>query len=126
MANDSDPETLLPLTPLSIGVLLALLDGERHGYAILKELERQSGGRLVPGAGTLYAALQRMADEELIEEIPPPRGDGEDARRRYYALTRFGREVARAEMQRMAGLVRLAGEKRLLPGLRLVTARRKP
>jgi hypothetical protein len=67
-----------------------------------------------------------MADEELIEEIPPPRGDGEDARRRYYALTRFGRDVARAEMQRMAGLVRLASEKRLLPGLRLVTARRKP
>jgi DNA-binding PadR family transcriptional regulator len=126
MARDRDPDALLPLTPLSIGVLLALLDGERHGYALLKELERQSGGRLAPGAGTLYAALQRMQDEGLIEEAAPPPGGGDDARRRYYALTRFGREVARAETLRMAGLVRIASAKRLVPALRLAAERRKP
>ena len=55
MATSRDPEQFLPLTPLSLAILLALADGARHGYAILRELEKQSDGRVVPGAGTLYA-----------------------------------------------------------------------
>ena len=107
------PETLLPLTPLSLAVLMALADGARHGYALMKEIERQALGRARPGTGTLYAALDRMIAEGLLEEAARPRG--EDARRRYYAITSWGREVARAELQRLAKLVELGVEKELAP-----------
>lgn len=117
MSKRTDPQRFLPLTPLSASILLALSDGELHGYGIIKELERQSGGRRAPGAGSLYAALQRMVEQGLLEETPgPTRSD--DPRRRYYRLTGLGREVARAEMLRMADLVVLAAEKRLVPELR--------
>ena len=108
---------LLPLTPLSLAVLLALAGESRHGYALLKEVERQSEGRLQPGTGTLYAALQRMIEEGVIEEVRRPRG--EDARRRYYALTSFGREVARAELRRLARLVESGVALDLVPELRV-------
>ena len=121
MDEARDARELLPLTPLSLSILVSLLDGERHGYAIIKELERQTGGRLVPGAGSLYAALQRMLDEGLIEESEGGADATADARRRYYALTPFGREVARQEMLRLAELLRLASEKQLVPELLLVT-----
>jgi DNA-binding PadR family transcriptional regulator len=111
-------DTFLPLTPLSLAVLLALSDEDRHGYAILKEIERESEGRIRPGTGTLYAALQRMVDEELLKESGGAE-PGEDARRRYYGITSLGREVARAEVRRLARLVELAGEKRLVTRLRL-------
>lgn len=117
MSQHIPPERLLPLTPLSLGVLLALANGPRHGYALLKELDRQSGGRLNPGTGTLYAALQRLIDEGLLEETERPAG--EDARRRYYGVTDFGREVARAELARLARLMEADGARALLPGLRI-------
>jgi DNA-binding PadR family transcriptional regulator len=116
------PAELLPLTPLSLGVLLALAEGPCHGYALLSELERQSNGRLKPGTGTLYAALQRMIDEGLLEEAKRPAG--EDERRRYYAVTPFGRSVARAELKRLAELMDAAGARRLLPDLRIGWRRR--
>jgi DNA-binding PadR family transcriptional regulator len=107
-------------TPLSHAVLLALADEDRHGYAILKEIERQSGGAVRPGTGTLYAALQRLTDEGLIAEAPDAADPDDDPRRRYYRLTSEGRAAAAAETRRLARLVQVAGEKNLLPGLRLI------
>ena len=123
-----DPiERLLPLTPLSTAILLGLAEGARHGYAIMKEVERQTDGRLAPGAGSLYAALQRLQDDGLIAEAPAGADpDTADARRRYYALTAFGRQVARAELLRMARVIQLAHERRLAPELRLAISPREP
>jgi DNA-binding PadR family transcriptional regulator len=113
MPKQTPPESLLPLTPLSLAILLALADEPRHGYALMKEIELQGGSRLRPGTGTLYTALERMIAEGLLEESARPRG--EDARRRYYEITSFGREVARAELARLARLVELGRQKDLAP-----------
>jgi len=119
MAAD-DIERFLPLTPLSLAVLLGLADGARHGYAIMKEVERQTDGRIRPGAGSLYAALQRLLDDGLIATAPAG-ADGEpaNARRRYYVLEDRGRAVARAELLRMARVIQLGHDRRLVPELRL-------
>jgi DNA-binding PadR family transcriptional regulator len=109
----------LPLTPLSLAVLLVLADEPRHGYAIIKALEAETEGRIVPGAGTLYAALQRMVDDGLITERSRSLADGDDQRRRYYSLTAFGRDVARAELLRLARLMSSGSARRLVPDLRL-------
>ena len=101
-SSPSAPESFLPLKPAIFHALLALGRGERHGYALLKEIESSSAGvvKLLPAA--LYRHLQRMLEEGLIEEVTrrPPRGD-DDERRRYYRLTSLGRQVARAEVQRL-------------------------
>lgn len=112
---EQDPTRLLPLTPLSLAILLALAEGDLHGYAIIKEVERQTAGQLTVGTGSLYAALQRMRDEALIAESPDEPPAGADARRRYYRLTPYGREVARQETQRMARVLAVAREKRIAP-----------
>ena len=117
--TSSSAAELLPLTPLSIAILLALADEPRHGYAIIKALEAETDGRIVPGAGTLYAALQRMVDDGLIAERSRVLPEGEDQRRRYYSLTSFGRDVARAELMRLARLIGSDSARRLLPDLRL-------
>ena len=107
----------LPLTHITYHVLLSLADAPLHGYGILKSMEEGSGGRVSPGTGSLYLALQRMEEEGLIEEAPPPEGDGAgDARRRYYRLTPLGREVAREETARLADLVGTALRAGLGPG----------
>ncbi|CAN5655822.1 PadR family transcriptional regulator [soil metagenome] len=111
-----------PLTPLSLAILLALVDEDRHGYGIMKEIERLTDGEVQAGAGSLYAALQRMTVAGLIDEAPYDPAPDEDARRRYYQLTEQGRETARAEMLRMVRALRVARRKRLLPGLRLSVA----
>lgn len=108
-------EALLPLTPLSYAVLLALADGELHGYAIMKSVEEQSGGRVRAGTGTLYAALQRMLDQGLIREVDRVPDPGEDARRRYYGMTERGRAVARSEARRLSEVLALAQLKSLGP-----------
>jgi DNA-binding PadR family transcriptional regulator len=115
-----DIERFLPLTPLSLALLLSLADGARHGYAIMKEVERQTDGRIRPGAGSLYAALQRLLDDGLIGTAPAG-ADGEpaNARRRYYVLEHRGRAVARAELLRMARVIQLGHDRRLVPELRL-------
>jgi DNA-binding PadR family transcriptional regulator len=106
-----DPESLRPLPTATFHILLALSDGERHGYAIIQEVERRTNKRLKLGAGTLYRSLQRMLEQGLIEEtgglLDPKEGD---ERRRYYRITRFGEAVARAEAKRLTELVRLARE----------------
>ena len=112
-----DPAELLPLTPAMFHVLIALGDGEKHGYAIIKEVNHRTGGQLRLGAGTLYALVRRFLEHGVIEESsqrPDPALD--DERRRYYRLTDFGRDVAAAEGRRLAELIRMAREKRLVPG----------
>ena len=101
-------------TPLSHAVLLALLDADRHGYGIIKEVERQTEGALRPGTGTLYTALQRLQDEGLIAESPRRPDPEDDARRKYYRITAAGRAAARAETLRLIRLVAVARDKALL------------
>ncbi len=117
MARDPDAvEALLPLPPATFHILLALLDQERHGYAIILDVEERTGGALRMSAGTLYRSIARMVEQGLIREVakrPPAAQD--DERRRYYRITPFGTEVARAEMHRLTELVRLARARGLTP-----------
>lgn len=101
------------ITALTYQVLLALADSDRHGYGIIKEIEEREGGDAAPSTGALYLALQRMEREGLIAEGAPPRAD-DDARRRYYTVTRLGRSVGEQESARLAALVRIARQKKLL------------
>jgi DNA-binding PadR family transcriptional regulator len=110
-----DPEDLLPLTTAVFHILLALADGERHGYSIMQEVATLTDGKLHLGPGTLYGSIKRMLAKGLIEESderPDPSLD--DERRRYYRLTAFGRRVASAEAQRLSLLVRQAQLRQLL------------
>src|ERR687886_2787471 len=114
---EREPQDLLPLTPAVLNILLALADGERHGYGIMREVEERTGGEVRLGPGTLYGSIKRMLADGLIEESderPDPELD--DQRRRYYDITDFGRRVAGAEVGRLAGLVRTAQRKRLIRG----------
>jgi DNA-binding PadR family transcriptional regulator len=113
------PESFLPLTPVAFEILLALADGERHGYSILQEVESRSGGAVALHAGTLYRALARLLESDLIEELDaaPDRGSA-DERRRYYRLTSRGIAVARAEVGRLEGQLAAARTRRLLRGAR--------
>src|SRR5919199_3366251 len=106
------PQSLIPLTPAVLHILLALADEERHGYGIMKEVEGRSGGEMRLGPGTLYGAIKRMLADGLVEESherPDPELD--DQRRRYYRITGFGREVAGAEAARLEELVSAARAK---------------
>jgi DNA-binding PadR family transcriptional regulator len=103
------------MTPLTYEILLALADAERHGYGIIKEIEAQHGAGSAPSTGALYLALQRMEREGLVVEAEPA-VDGEDPRRRYYGLTRRGREAAEEESARLVALVSTARRKHLLEG----------
>jgi DNA-binding PadR family transcriptional regulator len=110
-------EALLPLPLATFHILLALADDDRHGYAILQELARRTGGELKLGAGTLYRSIQRMLEDGLIVELrerPAPEED--DERRRYYRITPLGSAVARAEAARLHELVRMARAVGLAPG----------
>ena len=112
-----DPESLLPLTSAMCHVLIALAEGERHGYAIIKEVERRTAGDVRLSAGTLYALVRRFVAEGVIEESsrrPDPSLD--DERRRYYRLTAFGRDVAQAELRRLEALIAMARAAQLVPG----------
>jgi DNA-binding PadR family transcriptional regulator len=106
----------VPLTDLSFHILLALGDGASHGYAIGKEVERRSGGRLNPTTGSLYQALRRLHKDELISESHSPRNANvTDARRQYFRLTPFGKQVFAFEAQRLEALIAAAREKNLVP-----------
>ena len=117
MAKPSDPtpESYLPLTPATFQILLALVDGELHGYAIMASALEGSEGQVRLGPGTLYGSLKRLLDGGLVDESSE-RVDPEmdDERRRYYRLTEFGMRVARAEARRMASVLRTARQKKLL------------
>ena len=118
MTNASaDVEALLPLPPVTFHILLALADGDRHGYAILQDVEARTGGDIRLGAGTLYRSIHRMLEQGLIVESGRrPARALDDERRRYYRLTPFGTAVARAETRRLTQLVRLARACGLTPG----------
>jgi DNA-binding PadR family transcriptional regulator len=110
-----DPAPYLPLTPAMFHVLVALADGDKHGYAILKDVRRRTDDRVRLSAGTLYAVIKRLLDDDMIaesDERPDPALD--DERRRYYRLTGFGREVAVAEAERMEQALLLARAKKLI------------
>jgi DNA-binding PadR family transcriptional regulator len=89
-------------------ILLALGDEAKHGYAIMQSIATQSEGRIRLLPGTLYSTIKKMLNDDLLEEVDPPRNaDSDDERRRYYRVTRRGRAAAEAETRRMALLVRL-------------------
>jgi DNA-binding PadR family transcriptional regulator len=102
------------LTDLSLYVLLAVGQGSSHGYAIGKDIEARSGGRLDPTTGALYQALRRLAVEGLVKPVAAPRGET-DERRKYFALTAAGRRAVAAEVRRLESVVALARERRLYP-----------
>lgn len=113
-------DKFIPLSPAVFDILLALCDEERHGYGIMQEVERRSGGQVRLRAGTLYRALARLVDERLAEESDErPAPDLDDERRRYYRLTEFGRGVALAEARRMETALGMARAKSLIPRSRL-------
>ena len=112
-----DPEGFLPLKPIVFQVLLSLLDGERHGYAIVQDIAERSSARLQIEPGNLYRTLRFMLDEELIDESARrPAPDADDERRRYYRITKFGQRVAAAEAARLVELVADARARHLLKG----------
>jgi DNA-binding PadR family transcriptional regulator len=115
IAKGREPESYLPLTPATFQILMALADGERHGYAIMKEVEERTGGDVRLGPGTLYGSLKRLLESGLVDEgaerADPDMGD---ERRRYYRITTFGLAVARAEARRMDAVVRSARKMKLI------------
>ena len=117
-----DPEAMLPLTPAMFHILLALADGERHGYSIMQEIGAQTQGKMRIGPTTLYRSIKSMLVEGLIVEVderPDPALD--DERRRYYRLSEFGRRVALAETQRLTQALAVAHTIPLLGGLLAAT-----
>ena len=114
---EHSPDKLLPLTPAAFHILLAVADSDKHGYAIMQEVERLTDGKLTLGPGTLYGAIKRLLSDGLLAESdqrPDPELD--DERRRYYRLTDFGERVASAEAQRLEMAVLNARAKQLLKG----------
>lgn len=107
-----DPAELLPLSPAMFHVLVALADGETHGYAIMKEVEQLTDGAVRLSTGTLYGIIKRLLADGLIREstVAAPTGD---ERRRSYALTPFGKDVARAEAARLEQTIAIARRKTL-------------
>ncbi|HZM96042.1 MAG TPA: PadR family transcriptional regulator [Vicinamibacterales bacterium] len=112
-----DVAQLLPLPPVTFHILLALADEDRHGYAIIKEVSLRTRGELTLSAGTLYRSIHRMLEQGLVVELrerPAPEED--DERRRYYQITKFGIEAAKAESRRLEQLVKLARQSGFAPG----------
>jgi DNA-binding PadR family transcriptional regulator len=106
-----------PLPSAAFQILLSLVDEDLHGYAIMRQVEEQTGGQTRLGPGTLYGSIQSLLEENLVEEVDLC----EDAklgheRRRYYRLTAAGRKLARSEAERLAGLLRVARAKKILRG----------
>ena len=114
--DDPSPDDLLPLPPATFHILLSLAVEDRHGYAIIQDVADRTDGAVKLSAGTLYRSIQRMLEQGLLEELTQrPAPEDDDERRRYYRITRFGEDVARAEAQRLASLVRLAKSTGLVP-----------
>jgi DNA-binding PadR family transcriptional regulator len=114
-APQNNPDTHEPLTPAMFHVLLALAGDDLHGYAILKEVELRTGGKVKLSTGTLYGIIKRLlADGLIVERRARPTDANDDERRRYYRLTPQGREVAAAEAERMDEVLSIARARNLL------------
>jgi DNA-binding PadR family transcriptional regulator len=107
-------KTLDPLPSAAFHILLALADGDLHGYGIMREVEEQTNGRVRLGPGTLYSSLQTLLDAGAIEEVPNESGNTD--RRRHYRLGSVGRRLIRSETERLEELVRIARDKKILEG----------
>jgi len=111
-----NPNEFLPLTPAVFNILLALADGEKHGYGIMLEVEANTKGQVLMGPGTLYGSIKRMLQADLIEEsnerVDPEMDD--PRRRSYYRLTDLGRRILRMEAERLASQVQIAKTKKIL------------
>ncbi|HLZ61409.1 MAG TPA: PadR family transcriptional regulator [Ktedonosporobacter sp.] len=121
-SSKQDPEALLPLTPAVFHILLALADGERHGYSIMQEIAAHTEGHMRIGPTTLYRSIKQMLSGGLIVEVderPDPALD--DERRRYYRLTDFGQQVALAETRRLEQALAVAHSRSLLRNWRPAT-----
>jgi DNA-binding PadR family transcriptional regulator len=104
--HERDPRALLPLTPAMFHVLVALADGDRHGYAIIKDISMRTSGGVELGTGTLYGIVKRLLAEGLaVESKRRPPAEKDDERRRYYRLTPFGKRVVAAETARLEAMV---------------------
>src|SRR5688500_13556970 len=109
-------EELLPLPAATFHILMSLIEEERHGYAVIQDVEARTAGALRLSAGTLYRSIQRMLEQGLIvESRRRPAAALDDERRRYYRITALGKTVASAEMGRLTQLVRLARARGLSP-----------
>ena len=110
-----DPDAFLPLPTAVFHILVALADSDRHGYSIMQDVTARTDGKVRLSAGTLYTAIRRMLEQGLIEERRDIRSATDDARRRYYRLTRLGREVATAEARRVTDMLTQARATGLIP-----------
>ena len=115
--RESQVAALLPLPPVTFHILMALAGQDRHGYAVIQEVEARTDGAVRIGAGTLYRSIQRMLEQGLIIETRDrPTPDLDDERRRYYRIKPFGSEVAKAETRRLAQMLKLARAQGFAPG----------
>jgi DNA-binding PadR family transcriptional regulator len=116
--QDIKTDSLLPLPVAVFHILIALADRDRHGYSIMQDVSARTEGKVQLSAGTLYSSIRRMLEQGLIEELKDsPDPTSTDERRRYYRLTRFGKRVAAAEVERLTGLVRQARATGLVRGM---------
>jgi DNA-binding PadR family transcriptional regulator len=114
--RDQNVESLLPLPAAVFHILIALADRDRHGYSIMQDASERTGGKVRLSAGTLYSSIHRLLEQGLVEELrnsPDPASS--DERRRYYRLTKWGRQVALAEAQRLSELLEQARATGLIP-----------
>jgi DNA-binding PadR family transcriptional regulator len=122
VTHDENPQDFLPLSESVFQIMLSLVDTDRHGYGIIKEVEARTDGRIRLAPGTLYGAIKRLRHQGLIAEVAvkvdPELGD---ERRRYYTLAGLGHGVVGAEAVRVADLARQAAAKQLLPGWPQIT-----
>ena len=110
------PETFLPLNRDTFHILVSLADRDRHGYAVMQDVLDRTDGKLRFSPSSLYASIRRLLEQGLIEELAErPDASNDDERRRYYRLTRLGREVAKAEARRLERLLGDARATGLLP-----------
>jgi DNA-binding PadR family transcriptional regulator len=115
--HDAKPDALLPLPTAVFHILIALADRDRHGYSIMQDVAARTGGKVRLSAGTLYSSIRRMLEQGLVEELSDsPDPASTDERRRYYRLSRFGKRVAAAEVERLNTLLQQARETGLVPG----------
>jgi DNA-binding PadR family transcriptional regulator len=113
---DLNTAQFLPLPQAMFHILVALAEKDQHGYAIMQDVAARTGGKLKLSPGTLYGSIKKMVEDGMIQEIEPRLGaSNDDERRRYYRLTKFGRQVAAAEAERLSAMLSHARATGLVP-----------